>query len=138
MMYRFLMVTLLGVFFSCGQSHDNQEKLIQEELLKDNGYTGDFEEKYPNGLLKIQGRMVNGKREGSWKYYYEDGMLWSRGYFRNDVYHGASSVYYPNGTLKMQGNYREGKSIGVWSFWAEDGRFIKKVDVEKEGFPEVD
>tara|TARA_R110002049_G_scaffold305422_4_gene502045 strand:+ start:624 stop:1040 length:417 start_codon:yes stop_codon:yes gene_type:complete len=135
---RVLFIVLLGALFACGQTESSQETPKEPTSIDDPAYSGDYEKRYPNGLLRIKGTMKNGKREGSWKYFYDNGMLWSKGYFQNDVQHGPSSVYYPSGVMKMQGEYVEGESVGIWSFWAEDGEFIKKVDVEKEGFPEVD
>jgi len=138
MIQRVLFIALLGVLFSCGQTESKEEKPKEPVGLDHPEFTGEYEKKYSNGLLRIQGKMVSGKREGVWRYFYDNGMLWSRGYFQNDIQHGPSSVYYPSGILKMQGEYADGVAIGIWSFWAEDGAFIKKVDVDKEGFPEIE
>lgn len=138
MIKKVVFAALTGLLLACGQPDSSQGTPPKQLTMDDEGYTGKYEKRYENGRLRIQGEMVDGKREGSWKYFYDNGMFWSKGYFQNDVQHGMSSVYFPSGILKMQGEYANGEAIGIWSFWNEDGELIKKVDVEKEGFPEVE
>lgn len=138
MMKQVLFAILIGLIFACGQPEPSQQKPTKPLTMDDEGYTGKYEKRYDNGRLRIQGNMVNGKREGLWKYFYDNGMLWSKGYYQDDLQHGMSSVYFRSGILRMQGEYANGENIGVWSFWNEEGELIKKVDVEKEGFPELE
>ena len=50
-------------------SSEGNQKNPSEEKIKD----GAFEEFYPNGNLKLVEEYKNGKRDGVWKEYFEDG-----------------------------------------------------------------
>ena len=36
---------------------------------------GNFEEYYPDGVIKLSGKFIRGKRAGEWEAYYPDGTL---------------------------------------------------------------
>ncbi len=81
---------------------------------------------YPSGQKKIEGHIVNGKREGLWKSFYENGDLWSVGEFTNDRRHGKAYLYYPGGKKKMEGTYRNGQRTNDWQWWDEEGNAISE------------
>lgn len=64
------------------------------------------------------GTFINGKRDGLWSYFHENGRLYAEGNFHLDTMKGAWSFYYSNGqhcaTLNFTGRY-----FGKW----EDGIF---------------
>src|SRR3989337_131551 len=43
---------------------------------------GDYIAKYPNGIIKMRGFYVNGKREGQWTSFFQNGNVQSEGFFK--------------------------------------------------------
>src|SRR4051812_15227410 len=43
----------------------------------DSTYTGDYTDKYPNGIIKFRGQFRFGERHGQWMSFFPDGKLWS-------------------------------------------------------------
>jgi antitoxin component YwqK of YwqJK toxin-antitoxin module len=92
----------------------------QQDSLKD----GIFRTFHPNGALKMEGMMKDGKRTGNWKAYYEDGTLWSEGFFHAGLRDGGTWVYHSNGIIKIKGTYEKGKKVGKWLFYNEKGEIV--------------
>lgn len=61
----------------------------------------DYEERYPNGQLKIKGTYHNGIEDGLWEEWYE------------------------NGQKKIERNFKDGIPVGKWKKWDETGKSIK-------------
>ena len=57
---------------------------------------------YPEGALKSEVEVKEGKRHGRYREYYEDG------------------------TLKLRGKYANNKPKGTWKYYTEDGKFERK------------
>ena len=57
---------------------------------------------YPEGALKSEAEVKEGKRHGRYREYYEDG------------------------TLKLRGKYVNNKPKGTWKYYTEDGKFERK------------
>lgn len=91
---------------------------------------GDYEERYPNGVLKMKGFYLNGKRNGQWFSWYENGKMWSVGFFKDGLRDGKSSVYYETGQLRYDGGYKDGKPAGKWKFYDPAGKLEKEVDYD--------
>ena len=85
---------------------------------------------YPNGIKKVEGKLVNGDKHGRWVFYYENGYMWSEGMFKYGVREGYSVVYYKNGRKRMKGQYKNDLKTGPWSFWNEDGAFVETIDAD--------
>ena len=68
----------------------------------------------------------NGKREGAWVRYFDNGQLSDKGNFKNGYKVGAWVGYHDNGQLLFKGNYKDGYKEGVWINYWEDGTVRKK------------
>lgn len=117
---------------------DKEGNLIKEATAKRKEL--EVELYYPNGELKVKGLMVDGERDGVWRYYYRNGQLSSVEYaqegqmqqadsqyyasglvdnvyaYKDDVKHGPYTSYYRNGQLFEQGWYEEGDRAG-YRYW---------------------
>lgn len=136
----FFIFCLAAIFFSC--SSDSEEKNKDENKIAPKDSTsevlagviekkppvqfGDYEEKYPSGIIKMKGYYVNGKREGQWVSFYENGNVWSEGFFKQGLRDGKSMVYYENGQKYYTGYYKDGRKVGKWEFFDEKGNKIKE------------
>lgn len=86
---------------------------------------------YPNGVKKVEGKLVNGEKHGRWVFYYDNGFMWSEGMFKYGKREGYSVVYYKDGRKRMKGQYENDQKVGAWSFWNEEGEFIESIDADK-------
>lgn len=89
---------------------------------------GDYVSKYPNGIIKMKGFYINGKREGQWTSFFGNGEKQSEGFFKNGLRDGRALVYYENGQVYYEGFYRNGKTVGKLIFYDMQGKKIKEKD----------
>jgi antitoxin component YwqK of YwqJK toxin-antitoxin module len=86
-------------------------------------------EYHSNQSIFIEGGYKNGKREGEWKSWYDNGTLWSVGTFKQDVQVGQTLTYYENGNLRYSGNYDEkGNRTGKWLFYDENNNLLETIE----------
>ncbi len=135
-MTRILIVYLLFgvVFYACDQS----QPTITEERVEPAGEQNqspkeitDVVEHYKNGVVKVKGKSVDGKRVGLWESFFENGYKWSEVEYVNGVKKGPVVVYYQNGMMRYQGRYYNDERAGLWTFYDTTGIVLKKVDMDK-------
>ena len=73
-----------------------------------------------------QGFFKNGKKDGAWVGYHENGQLKYKGIFNNGKLKGAWVEYYENGQLLSKINYKNGEAEGAWVEYYDDGTLKKK------------
>ena len=88
---------------------------------------------YESGILKMEGTIANGLRNGDWVAYFPDGKVQSTGLYKDGLRIGLGKVYYENGHLMMEGNYTEDHKCGEWIFYDEQG-----YEVERRNFGSCD
>ena len=69
----------------------------------------EYSEKYPNGLLKSAGVLVNDVKIGSWSYWYDNGILEESGYYDNSIKYDEWNGNYISGNKKYTGSFINGK-----------------------------
>ena len=88
---------------------------------------------FENGKTQIEGGYDKlGKRHGTWKSYYEDGVVWSYGEYKNGIQEGENKVYYSNGKIRYGGKWENDKQVGKWVFYDKKGDLIKSEDYSKK------
>ncbi len=80
-----------------------------------------FRAYYENGELMKEGKFVNYKEQGEWKYYYETGRMSSKGNFENGNRKGEFTRYYDTGELEQEGNY-ENNVVTSIKFYYRNGK----------------
>lgn len=123
----FILAFGLLVLTACSTEKNTNEKEEQYQAPK----SEDYLERYPNGIKKLEGRKVNGKRHGKWTYYYDNGMKWSEGKYVHGERNGYAIVYYENGKKKIEGQYKNDLRVGKWKVWEDDGTLVKEIDLDK-------
>lgn len=83
---------------------------------------------FANGTKSMEGPLLNEKRHGEWKSWYEDGSLWSEGSFREGFRHGKGVVYHSNGRKFIEGTYLNGKRVGTWLWYDKEGNVISEAE----------
>ena len=89
---------------------------IYYEKFSDKPFTG----KVIGNLIK--GKIKDGKPEGEWLYYYENGQLRSKENYKDGKGDGELLRYYKNGQLTWKGNYKDGKEDGEWLEYYKSGQ----------------
>lgn len=141
-MYRFVTLLLsLIILSSCNgkkveviaEKFDNgQARLVKtyhikgsdSVLLKEVAY-------YQTGKIYLEGSYLNGKRNGVWTAWFDNGEIWSKGGYQEGVEHGHKILYHPGGARFYEGNYDMGKQVGIWKFWDKDDNLIKEIDYDQ-------
>jgi antitoxin component YwqK of YwqJK toxin-antitoxin module len=91
-----------------------------KKLVKEIGY-------YQNKKKYVEGEVKGDSiKDGKWTVWYENGNIWSEGYFKNNKPEGLRIVYYENGKVRYKGKFKDGKPVGTWSFWDEKGTLVNK------------
>lgn len=140
----------IGIFFAaCGNSNSGKKLLEDKEVMSSyvNGLPQierDFKmvdgkrlavyerEFYEDGNLLKEGPLSSQKkRDGLWKSYYRDGVLWSEGDYKNGIREGKTITYFANGKKYYEGQFVNAQKSGVWKFWDEQGEFVNKIDFDK-------
>jgi len=106
-------------------SNTKKEEAVVDYYIKppaDSTYTGDAEEKYPNGIVKYKGFYRFGKRHGEWIYFYPNGNLWSESIYNRGKLDGISKVYYPNGKLHYVGFFKKDIKDSIWTYYDTTGK----------------
>ncbi len=82
---------------------------------------------YPDSALRMVAYYdSSGARMGEWKYYFEDGKLWSSCEYKAGLKHGKSEVFYPNGQLRYEGKYQNDRPVeGSFTYYNEQGEVTK-------------
>ena len=81
-------------------------------------FTGEVDE----GLM--QGSFKNGKVEGPWVRYYDNGQLAAKGGFKNSRKEGPWVEHWKNGQLGQTGVYKNNKKEGFWEYFHDNGQFL--------------
>jgi hypothetical protein len=98
----------------------------------DSDYTGDYVDKYPNGIVKFSGFYRFGQRHGQWMAFYENGNMWSECYYDKGKKHGASNVYYLNGKPQYKGWFKNDLRDSLWLFFDTLGKQVDKRAFSKD------
>ena len=98
-------------------------------LIKNGKMQGNFERYHDNGQLMLRGYIKNDELDGASEYYNENGQLLSKVNFKNSRKEGGAEHYHDNGQLSQRGNYKNDKMEGFWEGYNEDGT----VDTEYTG-----
>ena len=95
--------------------------------------TGRWVEWYPSGKIKVEGRWMNGVRNGIFKFYNKKGDLdrievWRGGKLVEDAEQAlmpeVRKEYNPDGTLKSIGAYKDGSKQGVFREYDGQGAIV--------------
>ncbi len=112
---------------SLNETKEKPEYIQEKPTNTASSNTGIHKEYYPNGQLRITGELNNdGKKEGTWTSYFENGKKNSESVFKDGINNGYSMVWYPNGNIRYFGDYLEGRRSGSWTFYNEEGEVTKK------------
>jgi antitoxin component YwqK of YwqJK toxin-antitoxin module len=98
----------------------------------DSTYSGDFLDRYDNGIVKYRGYYRFGKRHGQWLSFYSNGYQWSEMFYDKGEMNGSSTTYYENGKMRYKGFYKNNLRDSTWEFYDTTGVLIQTVKFKKD------
>lgn len=91
----------------------------------DSTFTGDYIDKYPNGIIKYTGFFRFGQRHGQWVSFYNNGIPWSEQSYDKGKRQGANVVYFENSKVRYKGYFKNDKRDSVWMFYDSTGKLLR-------------
>lgn len=136
--FQYTFLFLLTLCCSCTTCQFDEIKTLatwENGQIKTIRYIGDFgelEEQYhANGQLAAEGLIVNEEKQKDWKYYYQNGQLREKVYYRENRPYGKVQTFYDNGQLKAEEEIDEmGHRIGSRKLYSKEGRVFKTETME--------
>jgi hypothetical protein len=80
---------------------------------------------YPDGKIRYEGCMLNGKRDGLWKEYNKAGHLHFEWNYSNGEKNGPYKCFYDSGKLNTLGKYKTGALSDTVKYFEENGKIYK-------------
>lgn len=129
-----IIIAITLVFMSAVGIAQNTElsKLTNnDDLYYLNGkpYTGKVFAKHENGSIGMVGEIKNGKKEGTWTYWYSTGEKKRETTFINNKKEGITYYWHPNGQVAKEIMYRDDKNIDQ-KLWDANGNRLKNPSFE--------
>ena len=75
---------------------------------------------------KEQGSIRNGKKDGPWVRYHDNGRIEEKITFKDGNRDGPHVIYYDNGKLSSKGTYKDGKKHGPYVSYLRNGQIYYK------------
>ena len=124
-----IICSLLLISISWSKNVDWNDLIKRDELwyekFTNEPFTG-------NSTGLKQGKVKDGKKDGEWLYYIENGQLYLKNTYKDGKKDGERLKYYDNGQLMEKGYYKNGKQEGEWLEYHENGQ-IEKTEIYKDG-----
>jgi uncharacterized protein len=109
---------------------------IPEGIRRDYDPQGNIKQAYifKTGIIVGQGIVdAEGKKQGAWKEFYEDGELYGEGIYKDNKRQEEWKFYYKGGQVEQIGKYNAaGKPDGLWKWYFENGN-IKREEILADG-----
>lgn len=133
-----------------GVDYRTEEPVLEGPLPVVPGGTLDRMTDDESGSLICEGYRVNGRREGTWRFFHSDGSRHSAAVYENGrrvgvwyrwyegtsqlaershwdgTLHGPSEGWYPSGQMRHRGTYSHGNRVGEWLLWNESGEAVER------------
>jgi antitoxin component YwqK of YwqJK toxin-antitoxin module len=78
----------------------------------------------------MEGDYLNGKEDGEWRNYWDNGVIKNKSTFKNGKLNGDWVSYTPQKSLILEGKYKDDLKIGEWRDYYNNGR-LKEINTYK-------
>ena len=129
-------VILINLFFSsadkCLSDPKTWDNLVERknlffEKFNNSPFSGKIEVYWPNGHLKENGVIKDGKKDKLWEYYHKNGKPREIEFFNLGLLNGTREQYGSGGQLYIKATYKDGELDGPWIYIDPyDGWLYKK------------
>ena len=101
-----------------------KEGNVDVYFRKGKRYTGMVEMTTKDDVVTGTGKIIEGYKEGEWKFFYPNGKYLGLNVFFEGEKNGKIEKYYENGQLEFEGQYKNDRKIGEWKWFDESGNII--------------
>ena len=124
-MKRYVLLVLIAfVFASCSNTVTVEDVQLRGDLVYEKGsdklFTGTVEREFINEQIEFVIDILDGKKNGSVKIYYDNGQPMLIASFKDNILDGDFISYHKNGAKKISGTYVEGKKNEQWVEYYSD------------------
>lgn len=114
----------------------NIKPRLKEEASYENGLVhGPYVEYSPQSKVIAKGNFKNGKKDGDWEYFFNDGILFKKVSYLENEFHGDFEQYLITDTSYIKsvtGKYDHGKKTGEWEWKFSNGTTDMKGSFEND------
>ena len=127
-LYSTVMKKILVIILFLSAGYSQKEYNIKHIVEQSGVYKKKFSDEIVNGKVFLMygdmkvslGKMKNGKKDGKWKYWRENGLKWEEGIYKDGKEDGLWTTWYVNGQKEREATFKYGKIISS-KCWDEDG-----------------
>ena len=120
-----LLICILLISSGISKEYDIDSIVERDSLyyvqFSDNIVSGKVYQMF-NGHKIILGEVVDGKKDGKWTGWYENGQKEREGTYKDGKEDGLSTTWLENGQKWYEATYKDGKIDGLWTLWYENGQ----------------
>jgi antitoxin component YwqK of YwqJK toxin-antitoxin module len=87
---------------------------------------GPYHEFYPDGNKFVEGKYANGKQEGEWKFWADNGKLNKAQTYHVGKLDGSWTLYHDDGNKERDESYKAGVRDGKWTFYGAKNQPIQQ------------
>lgn len=100
------------------------QSIWQVKVFSDNSEVkdGPYKEFYPDGNKFVEGRYVDGQKEGDWTFWGKNGKLLKTEKYRDGKLDGAWTLFREDGSKERDVSFKAGKREGKWVFYDAAGK----------------
>ena len=126
-MKNYLIILLLFLIVGCSKDLDTLQDRggIYYEINSEKPFSGsvkEFDGSDGDRYVRRKGKIKNGKEDGLWTQWYENGQKSIEVTYKNGKENGLWIGWYKNGQKNNEGNFKDGKRDSLWTYWNESGQ----------------
>jgi antitoxin component YwqK of YwqJK toxin-antitoxin module len=110
------------------KEYDDDNRLVSETTVREGILDGITTIYYPTGAPKEVHVYKDGKKEGTWKNWNEDGRQIAEAGFKDGKKDGFWYIWDDQGVKRYEMFYIGGEKKGTWVVWDEKGNVVSKMD----------
>lgn len=115
-------IVIMSAFIGCSNLQNQMKDVDNAIFALDKSNTGRVCTLYPDKQkIKTFGTLINGKLEGGYTEYYENGIPLLKTTYANGKQNGVVKKFYPDGQLQIKGYMEEDMPNGKFTFFDEKG-----------------
>jgi antitoxin component YwqK of YwqJK toxin-antitoxin module len=110
---------------------------VERQVAKysDNHFVADgfYREYYPNGQKFVDGQYKDGRQDGDWTYWHENGTLNRKLTYKDGLPDGSWDVHRADGSLMVTRSFKLGRRDGTWTYYDDTGKQPLRVEKYADG-----
>ena len=105
---------------------DDKTLRVKREVAhySDNNFTADgkYKEYHPNSKPFVEGQFTEGRQQGEWTYYFDNGQINRKAVYKDGKPDGSWEIYRADGKLAAKRSFKDGLRDGEWITYDDTGK----------------